>query len=58
MPPKPKGPLFTCFFCGAKLSEEKLTRRIREVEEDPALYSVIKERYGEVFNIDEKAENG
>jgi ParB/RepB/Spo0J family partition protein len=58
MPPKPKGPLFTCFFCGAKLSEEKLTRMMREVEEDPTLYSVVKERYGDAFNIDEKRAAG
>lgn len=57
-PAKPKGPIFTCFFCGAKLSEEKLARRIREVEKDPSLYSVVKERYWEVFNSDEKGEDG
>jgi ParB/RepB/Spo0J family partition protein len=57
-PPKPKGSVFTCFFCGAKLNGEKLRKRIREVEEDPVFYSVVKDRYGEVFNIDEKGEDG
>jgi len=56
-PQKPEKPIFTCFFCGAKLSEEKLTKRIKEVEEDPTLYSMVKERYGEVF-ISEKGEDG
>jgi len=58
MPPKPEGPIFTCFFCGAKLSEEKLTKRIKDVEKDPTLYEAVKQRYGEVFNIDEKGEDG
>lgn len=57
-PAKPKGPIFACFFCGAKLSEEKLTKRIKEIQRDPVLYSVVKERYGEVFNIDEEGEDG
>lgn len=54
MPPKPKQPAFTCLFCGAKLSLEKLRKRIREAEKDPALYSVVKERYGEVFSDEER----
>jgi ParB family chromosome partitioning protein len=57
-PPKPKGSVLTCFFCGAKLSDEKLRKRIKEVENDPVLYSMVKGRYGEVFNIDEKGEDG
>jgi len=56
-PPKPEKPIFTCFFCGAKLSEENLTKRIKEVEQEPVLYSIAKERYEEVF-IDEKAKEG
>lgn len=57
MPPKPKEPVFTCFFCGAKLSKEKLKKKIEKVEEDPVLHVVIKERYKEVLSINEKRED-
>jgi len=56
MPPKPKEPVFTCFFCGAKLSMEKLEKKIEEFDKDPVLHVVVKERYGEVLKIDEKRE--
>lgn len=55
-PPKPKGLTFTCFFCGSKLGEEKIAEKIKEAEADPALYSVVKEQYREVFEIREQPE--
>jgi ParB/RepB/Spo0J family partition protein len=54
MPSKPEEHVFTCILCGAKLTEKKLKSRIRSIEKDSALYGVVKERYGEVFSIDEK----
>jgi ParB/RepB/Spo0J family partition protein len=56
-PPKPEEPIFTCILCGAKLTEKKLAKRMKDIEKDPALYSMVKERYKEVFNIDESAED-
>jgi len=44
---------FTCFFCGSKLGEERLAERIREADQDPTLYSLVKERYREIFEIRE-----
>ena len=48
-----RGLTFTCFFCGSRLGEERLAERIREAEQDPTLYSLVKQWYREVFEIRE-----